>query len=156
MISTILPGQFGRWQQLLGQDAAPAFSRSRRLLWSAPRCSFAGEHAAGDRDVFATGLLGHVDSLRQGTLLTHLRQLDQHGTIDSCEHVHFWTAHAGNSNVRWGVAEHVGENGKAVTAIDAIDGFDDVASAQITVVLGCDREGFDFVFADPSHVRAPP
>ena len=40
-------------------------------------------------------------------------------------------------------AEHVGENGNAVTAIDAIDGFDDVASAQIRVVLGSDREGFD-------------
>src|SRR5882724_7499151 len=65
-----------------------------------PRRSFAGKHAAGDGDILATGLLGQVDSLPQGTVLAHLRQLDQHGKIHSCEHVHIWTAHAGNSQVR--------------------------------------------------------
>jgi ABC transporter substrate binding protein len=61
--------------------------------------SFAGKHAAGDGDILATGLLGQVDSLPQGTVLAHLRQLDQHGKIHSCEHVHIWTVHAGNSQV---------------------------------------------------------
>src|ERR1700687_1129557 len=84
-----------------------ASSRSRRLLWSAPRRSFAGKHAAGDGDALATGLLGQVDSLPQGTVLAHLRQLDQHGKIHSCEYVHIWTVHAGNSQVGRRAAEHV-------------------------------------------------
>ena len=68
---------------MLTMSAHRAFSRSWRLLWSALRRSFAGKHATGDGDVLATGLLGHIHSLRQGTSLTHLRQLDQHGKINS-------------------------------------------------------------------------
>src|SRR5947209_1726833 len=36
---------------------------------------------ARDGDVFATGLLGHADSLRQGTTPAHLGQFDQHWKI---------------------------------------------------------------------------
>ena len=78
---------------------------------SAPGHSFPRKHAASDGDVFATGLLNHADSFRQGTVLAHFGQLDQHGKIDPCQHVYLWTAHAGNSQVRRRAAEHVGENG---------------------------------------------
>src|SRR5260221_11438546 len=47
------------------------------------------------------------------------------GKIHSCEHVHFWTAHAGNSQVGRRAAEHVDENDNAVTAIDPIHRFND-------------------------------
>src|SRR6266576_6398059 len=145
--------QFGHWRpatNICGGKTpcrCSAFGRSRRLLWSAHRRSFAGKHAAGDGDVLATGLLGHVHSLRQGASLTHLRQLDQHGKIDSCEHVHIWTAHAGNSKVGRRAAEHVGENGNAVTAIDAIHRFSDRPSTQIRVIVGSNCDGFHLLLA---------
>ena len=40
-------------------------------------------------------------------------------------------------------AEHVGKNGDAVAAIDAVDRFDDVATTEIGVVFRADRHGFD-------------
>jgi len=72
-------------------------------------------------------------------------QLDQHGKIDPCEHFHFGPAHAGDREVGGRAAEHVGKNGDAVAAVDAVDGFNDVASTQIRVVLGSDRDSFDLL-----------
>ena len=40
-------------------------------------------------------------------------------------------------------AEHVGQDGDAIAAVDAIDRFDDIAAAQIGIVLSPDRHGFD-------------
>ena len=87
-------------------------------------------------------------------LLAHLGKLDQHGKIDACEHFHLRAAHAGDRKVGRRAAEHVGEDRDAVAAIDAVDRFDDVASTQIGVVLGTDRDCFNlFLWAHDMFER---
>ncbi len=78
-------------------------------------------------------------------LLAHLGELDQHGKIDACEHFHLGTAHAGDGEVGGRAAEHVGEDGNAVAAVDAVDRFDDVISTQIGIVFSADCHGFDLL-----------
>ena len=46
---------------------------------------------------------------------------------------------------RGGAAEHIGEDGNAVAEVDAVDGFDDVTSTQIRVILCTDRNRFDLL-----------
>src|SRR3954451_23803334 len=132
--------QFGHWQQLLRQDTVPAFSRSRR---GAPRCLFAGEHVAGDGDVFTAGFLGHGNRVWKRALFSNLGQFHKHRKIDTGEHFHFRAAHAGDREIGGRAAEHVGEDCHAVTTVYPIDGLYDVASAQIRVVFGSNRDGFD-------------
>ncbi|CCE04219.1 hypothetical protein BRAS3843_1020019 [Bradyrhizobium sp. STM 3843] len=107
-----------------------------------PRHSFAGEHAAGDRDVFAAGFLGHRDRVGERALLADLGKLDQHGKVDACEHFDLGPAHAGNGEIRWRAAEHVGQDGDAVAGVDTVHGFDDVAATEIRVVVCTNRHGF--------------
>ena len=59
------------------------------------------------------------------------------------EHFDLGPAHAGYCEVRGRAAEHVGEDGNAVAGIDAVDRLDDVASAEIGIVFGADRDRLD-------------
>jgi hypothetical protein len=127
--------------ELIDQIAGVIHQANVSLL-RAPLFAFAGEYAASDGDVFAAGFLGHGDSLRQGMLLAHLGELDEHWKIDSCEHFHL-RAHAGNRKVGGCAAEHVGENGDTVATIDAIYRFDDITATQLGVVLGSNGDGFN-------------
>jgi len=46
--------------------------------------------------------------------------------------------------------KHVGKDGDAVAGRSTrFDRLDDVASTQIRIVIGTDRDGFDLFFADP-------
>ena len=46
-----------------------------------------------------------------------------------------------------GAAEHVSEDGNAVTAIDAIQRFSDCPSTQIRVIVGSNCDGFHLLLA---------
>src|SRR5579871_1503839 len=107
------------------------------------RRSFAGEHAAGDGDVFAAGFLRRRDRVRQRAAVTDLGELHQHRQVDAGEHLDLGPAHARDREVRRGSTEHVGEDGHAVARVDALDRFYDVASAEIGVIVSADRDRFD-------------
>ena len=83
----------------------------------------------------------------EGTSLTHLRQLDQHGKIDYSEHVPFGRLMQEIGKVGRRCAGYVGENGDAVTAIDAIHRFTDRPSTQIGVIVGSNCDGFHLLLA---------
>src|SRR5262249_23748829 len=110
-----------------------------------PRRSFAGEHAARNGHVFTASLLGHGDGVGKRALFANFGEFDQHGKIDAREHFDLWAAHAGDREVRWRATKHVGEDGNTITAVYAIDRFDNVASTQIGIVLCPDRDGFDLL-----------
>src|SRR6266581_3640478 len=126
-------------------EVPPTVSPPRVTQTSASkrRRSFAGENPAGNGDVFAAGLLSHRDGVGKRPLFANLGELDQHGKVDSGEHLHFRATHAGDREIGRCAAEHVGEDGDAVARVDTVDRLDDVASTQIRVVLGTDRDGFD-------------
>src|SRR6476646_9186892 len=96
-------------------------------------------------DVFAARLLRHRDGIGKRAFFTNLGKLHQHRKIDTCEHFHFRTAHAGDRKIGRRAAEHIGQDRDAITAVNAVDRFNDVASAQIRVVFGSDRDSFDLL-----------
>ena len=57
----------------------------------------------------------------------------------------FGRLHAGDREIGGCAAEHIGEDGDAIAAVDAIDRFNDITSTQIEVVLGPDRDCFDLL-----------
>src|SRR5262249_40566743 len=52
-------------------------------------------------------------------------------------------AHHRNSKIRWRAAEHIGQDGDAIAAVDALNRFDDILAALLDIVVGADRHCLD-------------
>ena len=73
----------------------------------------------------------------------HFGELDQHRQIDAGENLDFRPAHHRNREIGRRAAEHVGQDGNAVAAVDAFDRLDDVLAALLDVIVGADRHRLD-------------
>src|SRR5215471_15911058 len=132
--------------QILSTRIIGAWSGGSSAEEDSPAASFiAGEHAAGDGDVFAAGVLGRRDGLGQRTLVAHLGELHQHREIDAGEDLDFRAPHHRDCKVGGGAAKHVGEDRHPLAAVHALDRLDDVLAALLDVVVGPDRYRLDLL-----------
>ena len=100
---------------------------------------------------FLSGFLRGGDRFGERTLVAHFGELDQHRQIDAGQHFDLGPAHHRDGKIGGRAAEHVGQDGDAVAAVDAPHRFDDVLAALFDVVVGADGDGLDLALRS-NHV----
>jgi hypothetical protein len=75
--------------------------------------------------------------------LPNFREFDQHWQINTGQDLDFGLAHDRYRQVGWRTAKHIGENRDAFTAVDALDGVEDILAALLHIVVGTDSDCLD-------------
>jgi hypothetical protein len=81
------------------------------------------------------------DGARQRHVTADAGQLDEHGQIDTCQHLDLHIIHDRNGKIGWRAAKHVRQHDNAISDIDLAGSGDNIGAALLHVIIGADGDG---------------